>query len=195
MAEEVFILMKDCEGWKANRKISFLYRSNRSGVNTQKVLRGELLVSIKNSSTQKEGPKEGRPLANYRLKRDPNVVLYCSPDELTPLVDHREVQLLEGVHSSKSRLALFVNGSRLEWALGLNVGNEVYVNIPGPILSVTLINVLGVIRYIGPVNGLLGCQFGVEIMVRLLSSIDATLCALCDCCLVAMLQNTMLHIK
>ncbi len=167
MAEEVVILMKDCEGWKPHGKfLSYLYNS----VTAHKVLRGELLVTFKNSSTQKEGPKEGRPLANYRLKRDPNVVLYCSPEEVTPLVDHREVQLLEGVRSSESRHALFVDGSRLEWAVGLNVDTEVYVNIPGPNLSVPLC-VLGVIRYIGPVTRLPGCQFGVEIKVRLLSSI------------------------
>ncbi len=174
MAEEVAILMRDTEGWRVPGKfLSALGKvTGSSSVTVQKVLRGELLVAIKGTSTQKgkEGSKEGRPPPNFHLKKDPNVVLYCNAQVVTPLVSHDDVQLLEGVTSSASRHVLFVNASRLEWAVTLTEEKEVFIHIPGPNLSVPSSGV-GVIRYIGPVTGLPGRQFGVEIVVSLQSTV------------------------
>ncbi len=172
MAEEVAILMGDTEGWRVPGRFSTALGkvTGSTSVTVQKVLRGELLVAIKSSSSQKgkEGSKEGRPPPNFHLKKDPNVVLHCNAQNITPLVSRDEVQLLEGVTSSASRHVLFVHASRLEWAVSLTVDKEVFIHIPGPNLSIPSSGV-GVIRYIGPVTGLPGRHFGVEIIVSLQS--------------------------
>ncbi len=163
MAEEVVILMKDVEGWKIPGKLSTVVgKVFGSNIPAHTVLRGELLVALKSNLSH----KEGRPFSNYCLKKDHNVVLYCSAEDVTPLVDRHDVDLLEGVRSLTSRHALIVQGSRLEWAQGLKVDTEVYLQIPSPNMSVPSCGI-GAIRYIGEVRGLPGWQFGVEITVCL----------------------------
>ncbi len=162
---EVAVILRDGEGWKVPGRFSSavgkVFRT--SSVTVKKVLRGELLVALKsvNSSHQ----REGHPPPNYHLKKDHNVVLYCKADDVAPLIDHREVALLEGIGSSTSRHALFVEGDRLEWAHSLKHGTDVHLNIsPNP--SAPLFGV-GAIRYIGEVIGQPGWLFGVEIMVSI----------------------------
>ncbi len=165
MAEEVVILMNDVEGWKIPGRISSVVGKvlGTSSV-TQKVLRGELLVALKSRSSSHQ--KEGHPPPNYHLKKDHIVVLCCKAEDVTPLVDHRDVKFLEGVQSLESRHALFVRGTKLEWAYCLNMDTKVHLQIPGPHISVPSCGI-GAIRYIGEVRGLPGWQFGVEITVSL----------------------------
>ena len=167
MAGEVVILMNDVEGWKIPGRISSVV-GKVLGTNStvQKVLRGELLIALKSSSYHKDGQKEGRPPPNYRLKKDHNVVLYCKAEDVTPLVDRRDVKFLEGVQSLESRHAMFVRGTKLEWAYCLNMDTKVHLQIPGLNVSVPSCGIGG-IRYIGEVTGLSGWQFGVEIIVCL----------------------------
>lgn len=164
MAEEVVILMKDVQGWKIPGKLSSVVGKvfGTSSV-THTVLRGELLVALKSRSSSHIHQKEGRPPPNYHLKKDHNVVLHCTEEDVTPLVDHRDVKFIEGVWSLTSRHALFVGGTKLKWAQGLKMNTEVYLQIPTSIPSYGT----GAIRYIGEVRGLPGWQFGVEITVCL----------------------------
>lgn len=165
MAEEVKMLMKDEVGWKVRGKLSTALGIASS---FQQVLEGELLVAITSKKNQKEAPKGSSHPPNYQLKRDPNVVLHCNGQNVVPLVDNREVQLLEGICSLSARHALFVNGPKFEWAMGLTVGKEVSVKILSPYLAVPSWG-LGVICYIGRVSSLPGWQLGVEIIVSLSS--------------------------
>ncbi len=167
MAEEVVILMKDVEGWKINpgRISSVIGKVLGTNITVQTVLRGELLVALKSSSSIHQ--KEGRPPPNYHLKKDHNVVLCCTEEDVTPLVDHPDVNFLEGVRSLTSRHALVVGGSRLKWAQGLKIDTEVYLQILGPNATSLPSYGVGAIRYIGKVTGLPGWQFGVEITVCL----------------------------
>ncbi len=117
--------MNDVEGWKIPGRISSVV-GKVLGTNStvQKVLRGELLIALKSSSYHKDGQK-GHPPPNYRLKKDHNVVLYCKAEDVTPLVDRRDVKFLEGVQSLESRHAMFVRGTKLEWAYCLNMDTKV----------------------------------------------------------------------
>lgn len=162
MAEKVAILKLDLQGEKLPGKItSALGRVINIGgnVTTHRVNRGELLVSLRSI-------KEGHP--NYRVKRDPSIVLYCAPSDVASLVDPREVNFLEGIQSCSARYVLFSEGEsghgRLQWALGLALEKEVYLKIPA---QPTPICTVATIRYIGEITGLPGWQFGVEIMVRI----------------------------
>lgn len=169
--------MKDVTGWKAPGRLSsaipekFSTALGIGGGTVQRVFRGQLVVAIKGQKgSQRESAQEGRPPSNYQLKKDPNIVLYCNAEDVTPLVGPREVDLLEGVHSISSRHTLFVNGSRLEWALHLTKDTQVYINIPSPNLSIGPSCGIGVIRYIGQVGNQPGWLFGVEITVSFVLS-------------------------
>ena len=58
------------------------------------------------------------------------------------------------------------NGNKLELGEALGVSAQVYMNIPGPILSVAAVErTRGVVHYKGRVGDLPGILFGVEILV------------------------------
>ena len=161
MTEEVVILINDCLGTKLPGKLGRLI-PRLSNPRPHNVLRGELLVPLKNKhSSQNDGP----PQPNYFVKMDPNIILYCKAEEVSPL-DRRESRFLEGIESTYQRHALFIEGTKTEWGLTLVVSDTVYASIPGPNPVVRKCATAN-IRYIGEVKGLSGYQFGIEILVRL----------------------------
>ena len=166
MAEEVVILMNDCPGIKLPGKISSTvgkYIPGLSSPSPHNVLRGELLVPIKSKHASQDN---GRPHVNYIVKKDPNIILYCKAEDVSPLVENlKDSWLLEGIESLSVRHALFIGGKKLEWGSHLVINDTVYSSIPGPNPLVRQC-VTAIIRYIGQVKGLPGCQFGIEIMVR-----------------------------
>ena len=165
MTEEVVILMNDCPGTKLPGKLSSTvgkFIAPFSNPSPHNVLRGELLVPLKNKhSSQNDGP----PQPNYFVKKDPSIILYCTADDISPL-DRRESWFLEGIESTYERHALFIEGTKTEWGPTLVVSDTVYASIPGPNPVVRKCATAN-IRYIGEVKGLSGYQFGIEILVRL----------------------------
>ncbi len=72
---------------------------------------------------------------------------------------------MEGIRKPSDRLEAF-NGNKLELGESLDVGSQVYINLPGPDLSVAAVErVRCVVHYKGRVGDLPGILFGVEIMV------------------------------
>ncbi len=146
-----YILLKDVQGIKKNTGAlkKLLHRgAPHQNIN---ILRGELIVA-----------KQDDPSYNYQLWSDPNVLFYSEEDNVAPL-SQNEFLLLEGIKKPLDRL---VNGDKLELGEALGVGSQVYVNIPGPDLSVAAVErARGVVHYKGRVGDMPGIRFGVEILV------------------------------
>ena len=110
---------------------------------------------------------------NYRtLTKESPATFYHdeNEDDLCPL-QANDFAVLMGIKSSWTRYQFFIQADRLDWATKLKQGDKVLVelsvvdNAPpgsGPKAS-------AVIRYVGPLPGLPGVSFGVEIKVRSLS--------------------------
>ena len=151
-----YILMKDTHGEKANNKIISILRSGPKQV---QVLLGELLTLISHREIQTRN--DGKPAHNYRLKKDPNVTLYCEDDDVAPL-SRDNMELLEAIQKPWARFAVFSEDNKLEWGgRKLKKGSLVYVKLHTGIWS------FAVVQYVGIVETLKGRNFGVEIIVSL----------------------------
>ncbi len=117
------------------------------------ILCGELMIA-----------KQDDPSFNYQLWGDPNALFYSMEDNVAPLTQN-EFLLLEGIQKPSDRLEAF-NGNKLELGEALCVCSQVYINLPGPNLSVAAAErARGVVHHKGRVGDLPGILFGVEIMV------------------------------
>jgi len=96
---------------------------------------------------------------NYRLVKDPSVVVYCGETDVAPLSD-KDFLLLEAIYSPGSRYETFIAGNKLDWGRNLRPGNPVYVSIP-----YTKCRAAAVIRYFGGLPPDRGLMFGIEITV------------------------------
>ena len=129
------------------------------------VMRGELLVLIPGDEITPRN--DGEKPHNYRLKREPTVLLYCKDDgdDIAPLGAYEEL-LLEGIKPATARYEVFISANMLDWGSNLKMGDAVYVGLPsqhpGPVQYAA-----AVIRYLGGLKLEPGIQFGVEITVRL----------------------------
>ncbi len=148
-----YILLKDLQGIK--KITGALKKLVHRGTPHQNINipRGELMIA-----------QQDDPSFNYQLWSDPNVLFYSMEDNLAPLTQN-EFLLLEGIRKPSDRLEAF-NSNKLELDYALVVGSHVYINIPGPNLSVAEVErPRGVVHYKGRVGDLPGILFGVEIMV------------------------------
>ena len=160
-----YILMKDTHGEKA---VGRIMSALRSGPKEVQILRGELLTLI--SPREVQPRNDEKPAHNYRLKKDPNVTVYCVEDDVSPLSSD-DLELLEAIQKPCDRFAVFSEDNKLEWGGKLKVGDRIYVKIPSDNSSVADWSI-AVVQYVGPVESLPGRSFGVEIKVsfnRLLS--------------------------
>ena len=159
--EYSYILMEDAQGEKAPGKIGGLIGLSPKSV---QVLRGELFTSI---SRQEMVPRnDGRHSHNFRSKKDPSVTLYGGEDyEYVSPVTGIDLELLEAIEKPGDRFAEFSELDKLEWGGSLGRGDQVYVKIPSPTPSVPTWSI-GLVRYVGHVEGLFGRNFGVEIKVK-----------------------------
>lgn len=161
-----YILMKDTQGERSVSSIVSAIKKPFGGGNSVRqiiVLRGELLGQIHPSQQQVRSDGLAH---NYFVDRDPSTTLFVVDEQgISPLF-LEEYQLLRGIDSCFDRFNVFVNGDWLEWGVKLNVGNQVYVRLPGPNAS-TADWSLAVIRYKGKVKSLHGTNFGVEICDKL----------------------------
>ncbi len=143
-----YILLKDVQWIK--RALKKLMHGETPNFN---ILRGELMIDKQNDLS-----------FNYQLWSDPNVLFYSMEDNVAPLTQN-EFLLLEGIRKPSDRLEAF-NGNKLELGEALCVGSQVYVNLPGPDLSVAAAErARCVVHYKGRVGDIPGILFGVEILV------------------------------
>ena len=109
------------------------------------------------------------PVHNYRTtQREPTVTLYCESNDLAPLSEH-EYMLLAGIQNVETRYKTFISPDKFEWGNRLKSGDSVCTSLPRRrVFGVEPLEteaVSAVIRYVGPVDGLPGVTFGVEIKV------------------------------
>ena len=157
-----YILMEDVDGEKAPGKIGGLTGNLPKHV---RVICGELLTSI--PQRERVLRNDGKPAHNYRSKKDPSVTLYGGEDGwLVAPLNSKDLELLEAIERPGDRFTEFSKPDKLEWGGSLGRGDQVYVKIPSPNVSVPVWSI-GLVRYVGPVKGLLGSNFGIEIKVNI----------------------------
>ena len=122
-----------------------------------KVYKGDLVVLI---------PKEERRQVkgvtpNYRLYRDPEVVLYADPIDAAPLGE-REAEYLQAVYPPSVRLREYLKEEEMKMKMNLKVGDIVIFKLEARFKAAGS-SVKGIVRYIGPHPDNEGIFFGIEI--------------------------------
>ena len=104
------------------------------------------------------------------MLKDRTVTLFCGPNDVVPLNEY-EYNLLCGIKSIEARYQTFILPDVLDWGSKWVSGNAICVSITGSHAAepVTPKKVSAVLRYVGPVDGLSGITFGVEITVCITS--------------------------
>ena len=158
-----YILTKDLPAESVTSRLAGL-RTIRKHVNA---LRGELLVAIRGQDWVPKNDR-GKP-HNYRLVRDTTVTLRAEEDEVAPL-DWRDFSLLESIKSAHSRFDTFTSADKMEWALSLKEGSEVFVAVIPEEFLHSRLHSRAVVRWVGELGGKeRGTVFGVEITVGIVS--------------------------
>ena len=156
------ILLKDLVGEKTESVLVGVLKKFTGKSSTVNVLRGELVEPI--SGDELTPRSEGQRPYNYRVKKDPAVLLYCNAQDIAPLGD-KEFLLLEAIQTPAARYELFVSGEKLDWGYNLNPGDTVYVSIPGLTVFPNQ-RAAAAIRSVGGLHPEPGLKFGIEIIVR-----------------------------
>ena len=144
-----FILLKDKTGYGPVQEGEDQW--------SRKVFKGEFLVAI---------PKEERRqikgvTPNYRLYRDPQVILYAGPIDYSPL-DEKEIEYLQAVFPPSVRLKEYLYQEDKKMKMNLIAGDKVVFKLEiGPRAPTARVN--GIIRHIGPHPDSDGIVFGIEI--------------------------------
>ena len=122
------------------------------------VVKGSLLAAM----SQKEAKATvGNiiPLPNYKyVYNHLTITLHCQPHQVFALTKSQRA-LLNGVQRENDRIEVLHN---LDWVEKLHFGSYVYVTIPN-----IPIPVRGIIYHIGPLDGVGGTHFGIELNVCL----------------------------
>ena len=163
----VFILLNEVTGEKKGGKIK--KKTHLS------VPKGELLVEAPKKQKQLKfsrtvistdtGASTDRQCARYFVLRNPEIRLYASGANVAPLID-AEADYLEAVKDPLSRVHVYEDKDRLQWAMNLKNGDDVYLKLEGDDAAIL---VLGKVRYYGPTKRERGVMFGVEITVSMYS--------------------------
>ena len=122
-----------------------------------KVYKGDLVVLI----PKREIRQVKSVTPNYRLYRDPEVVLYADLIEVSP-VEESEAEYLLAVYPASLRLKEYLKGQEMKMKMNLIVGDAVAFKLQVQ-PNVPLASVKGIIRYIGPHPDNDGIFFGIEI--------------------------------
>jgi len=159
--------MEDKQGEEATSYVGVVHRTLHHNV-----LKGSLLTQI---PAEKQIPRsDGKATHNYQtMYKEHTITLFCGGEgeEVSPLSNHDHL-LLAGIRSPAARYQTFIAPNKLEWGSQLKVGDRVLVSMPGPYAaeSGATQKASAVIRYVGPVEGLPGLTFGVEIVVKEVST-------------------------
>ena len=142
-----------------------------------RVLKGELVAYI---PVNERVPRSDGPSHNYRtLTKDSPATFHHdeNEDDLCPLTPN-DYDVLASIKSAWARYQFFIEEGKLDWATRLRKGDKVMVELPmhgtGPGSDTTASSdappgkASAVIRYVGPLPGIPGVSFGVEIKVRCL---------------------------
>ena len=161
--------MEDKEGEEATSYVGMVHRTV-----IHKVLKGSLLTPI---PAEKQIPRsDGRDVHNYQtMYKEHTITLFCGGEDVSPLSDYDHL-LLAGIQSPAARYQTFIAPNKLDWGARFKVGDYVLVSITGPYAaeSGATQKASAVIRYVGPVEGLPGLTFGVEILVKEVFTNDRT---------------------
>ena len=135
-----------------------------------RVLKGELVTAI---PVDERVPRNDGLNHNYRtLTKESPATFYHDENEyldLCPLLAN-DFGLLVGIKSDLARYQFFA-ADRLDWATKLKVGARVLVELSmvNPARPGSGPKASAVIRYVGPLPGIPGVSFGVEIKVGCVS--------------------------
>ena len=132
-----------------------------------KVFKGDLIVPIPQEEMRQISQIKG-VTPNYRLYRDPQVILYAAyPIEVSPL-DEREIEYLLAVTPASVRLREYLNEEDKKMKMDLIVGDNVVFKLKlesSTSKTTPTAQVNGIIRYIGDHHDSDGIFFGIEIQV------------------------------
>ena len=148
------ILLKDKQGAKiSNIVMGALFGSDCN------VLRGELVIKI-----PEKPRKEGQPPHNYQTVYTDQPATFYDETDVAPLLGNQH--LLAAVKSNAERYQLFVS-AKMEWGSTLKINDPVQVSLkhPQPTDTAATLKATAVIHYVGPVTGVTGIMFGIEIVV------------------------------
>ena len=132
-----------------------------------KVYKGDLVVLI----PIKERRQVKSVTPNYRLYRDPEVVLYADPIDVAPL-EEREAEYLLPVYPASVRLKEYLKANETKMKMDLIVGDAVIFKLVVQSKAQQKVavssSVKGIIRYIGPHrdDDNEGIFFGIEIDLK-----------------------------
>ena len=145
----MFFLCRDQQG----EKISNVVVGTLFGPPICNILRGELAIRI-----PEKPRKDGQPHNYQTVYTDQQATFYDNDENsaVAPLLDKQHL-LLASVKSNEARYRLFVAG-QLDWGSNLKINDPVQVSLGHS-------QATAVIQYVGPVKGLQGITFGVEIVV------------------------------
>ena len=159
--DDVGILIKDKDGEEASTFAGLFRRAI-----SRNVPKGTLVLPI---PAKRQKQRNDDTVHNYEtVQKDHTVTLYCESNDLAPLSE-REYMLLAGIENVETRYKTFISPDKFEWGNKLRSGDSVDISLPGPFNAAPSKTVSSVVRYVGPVEGLPGDNFGVEIKVYVLS--------------------------
>jgi len=153
--------MRDKQGEEATSYVGVVHRTLYHNV-----LRGSLLTPI---PLEKQIQRtDGKASHNYQtMYKGRTITLFSDEEHVAPLSSYDHL-LLAGIQSLEARYQTFVAPNKLDWGSQLRVGDRVLVSIPNIYAaeSGATQNTSAMIKYVGPVEGLPGLTFGVEILVK-----------------------------
>ena len=120
-----------------------------------KVFKGDLVVLI--PIEERRQIKSVTP--NYRLYRDPEVVLYADPIDVA-VVEEREAEYLLAVYPPSLRIKEYLKEDEMKMKMSLIAGDAVIFKLEVQIKAAAI---KGMIHYIGPHPDSDGIFFGIEI--------------------------------
>lgn len=150
MSERKCILVNSCAGKKKEKGI---LKSSTSKVD---VLQGTLMLYI---CVNEDYPKA--QLHVLESIEQENTVVQCTVDDFRHIKED-EYRLLQAVPTCQDRYNIYQNGEWMKEGLGLKVND--YVEVYDKPSAKDLI---GLLRYKGPIEGLPGIYFGVELVVSI----------------------------
>ena len=154
-----YLLTRGLSAKRATSQLGGL-RTSKKSVNA---LKGELLVAIPGQDLVPRN--DGGMPHNYRLVRDTTITLRAEAYAVAPL-DLRDYLLLVAIKSVHSRFDTFIYANKMEWALSLKQGSEVFVTVNPEMPHHSQLHSRAVVRWVGELFGReRGTVFGVEIMV------------------------------
>ena len=150
--------MRDQQGEKTSNVVARTF----FGASPCNILRGELAIKI-----PEKPRKDGQP-HNYQTVYTDQQATFYDDDEnsaVAPFVD-KQHRLLAGVKSNDARYQIFATG-QLDWGSNLKINDPVQVSLRHRQATDTggTTKSAAVIQYVGPVKGLQGITFGVELVV------------------------------